>query len=126
MLAQNVAGGTRGGLATVSIEQVLLWNPDVIITIDMDFAANVATDRAWAPIAAVQARRVHLSPKLPFGWVDFPPSVNRLIGLWWLAKILYPERFPEDLRALTRDFYQRFYHVAIDDRQIDRVLAGRD
>ena len=42
--------------------------------------------------------RVHLSPKLPFGWVDFPPSVNRLIGLWWLAKILYPERFPEDLR----------------------------
>jgi iron complex transport system substrate-binding protein len=126
MLAQNVAGGTRGGLAVVSIEQVLLWNPDVIITIDMDFAANVATDRAWAPIAAVQARRVHLSPKLPFGWVDFPPSVNRLIGLWWLAKILYPERFPEDLRALTRDFYQRFYHVSIDDRQIDRVLAGRD
>ena len=30
--------------------------------------------------------RVHLSPKLPFGWVDFPPSVNRLIGLWWLAQ----------------------------------------
>src|SRR5262245_21671939 len=30
MLATNVAGDTRGGLATVSIEQVLLWNPDVI------------------------------------------------------------------------------------------------
>jgi len=42
---------------------------------------------------------VHLSPKLPFGWVDFPPTVNRLIGLWWLAKILYPDLFPEDLRA---------------------------
>ena len=71
-------------------------------------------------------KRVHLSPKLPFGWVDFPPSVNRLIGLWWLAKILYPELFPEDLRTLTRDFYQRFYHVALSDAQIDRVLAGRD
>ena len=35
-VAQNVAGGTRGGLANVSIEQVLLWNPDVIITIDQD------------------------------------------------------------------------------------------
>ena len=126
LLAQNVAGGTRGGLTNVSIEQVLLWNPDVIITIDQDFAGSVGSDRAWAPVAAVQTRRVHLSPKLPFGWVDFPPSVNRLIGLWWLGKILYPDLFPEDLRTLTRDFYQRFYHVAIDDKKIDRVLAGRD
>jgi ABC-type Fe3+-hydroxamate transport system substrate-binding protein len=48
LVAQNVAGGTRGGLANVSIEQVLLWNPDVIITIDQDFAANVSNDSAWA------------------------------------------------------------------------------
>ena len=86
LLARNVAGGTRGGLADVSIEQVLLWNPDVIITIDQDFAANVRSDPAWAPVKAVRAGRVHLSPKLPFGWVDFPPSVNRLIGLWWLGE----------------------------------------
>jgi iron complex transport system substrate-binding protein len=51
--------------------------------------------------------------------------VNRLIGLWWLAKILYPELFPEDLRALTRDFYHRFYHVELSDAQLDRVLSGR-
>ena len=51
--------------------------------------------------------------------------MNRLIGLWWLAKILYPEQFPEDLRALTRDFYRRFYHVSLSDTQIDSVLAGR-
>jgi len=126
LLAQNVAGGTRGGLATVSIEQVLLWNPDVIITIDQDFAANVRNDPAWAPVKAVRDGRVHLSPKLPFGWVDFPPCVNRLIGLSWLAKLLYPALFPENLRALTRDFYARFYHVTPSDAQIDRVLAGRD
>ncbi len=56
MLAQNVAGGTRGGLANVSIEQVLLWNPDVIVTIDRDFAANVRSDPAWASVAAVRER----------------------------------------------------------------------
>jgi iron complex transport system substrate-binding protein len=126
LIARNVAGGTRGGLANVSIEQVLLWDPEVIITIDQDFAADVPSDPAWASVAAVRTRRVHLSPKLPFGWVDFPPSVNRLIGLWWLAKILYPDLFPEDLRVLTRDFYSRFYHVTPNDLQIDRVLAGRD
>jgi iron complex transport system substrate-binding protein len=126
LIARNVAGDTPGGLANVSIEQVLLWNPDIIVTIDQDFAATVLSDPAWAPVAAVRARRVHLSPKLPFGWVDFPPTVNRLIGLWWLAKILYPDLFPEDLRTLTRAFYTRFYHVTPDDAQIDRVLAGRD
>jgi iron complex transport system substrate-binding protein len=125
LLAQNVAGGTRGGLATVSIEQVLVWNPEVIVTIDRDFAAKVYDDPAWSTVAAVRARRVHLAPRLPFGWVDFPPSVNRLIGLWWLAKILYPDFFPDDLRTLTREFYDKFYHVQVTDQQIDRVLAGK-
>jgi iron complex transport system substrate-binding protein len=106
--ARNVASGRKGGLAIVSIEQVLVWNPDVIVTIDRDFAAGVRSDPVWAAVKAVRAGRVHLSPKLPFGWVDFPPSVNRLAGLWWLAKILYPEQFPEYIRALTREFYRRF------------------
>lgn len=126
MLGRNVAGETSGGLVNVSIEQILLWNPDVIVTIDQEFAASVRNDPSWASVKAVRDNRVHLSPKMPFGWVDFPPSVNRLIGLWWLAKILYPERFPEDLRALTSDFYTRFYHVTPTAAQIDHVLAGRD
>ncbi len=126
MLAQNVAGGTHGGLANVSIEQVLLWNPEVIVTIDILFAATARQDPAWQAVDAVKNGRVHLSPKMPFGWVDFPPSVNRLIGLWWLAKILYPERFPEDMAKLTREFYTMFYHVTPTAEQIVHVLAGRD
>jgi iron complex transport system substrate-binding protein len=124
--AHNVAGERRGGMATVSVEQVLLWNPEVIVTIDRGFAASVRTDPVWASVKAVQAGRVHLSPTLPFGWVDFPPSVNRLVGLWWLAKALYPELFPEDLRPMARDFYTRFYHQTPTDAQIESVLAGRD
>jgi len=124
--ARNVAGATHGGLANVSIEQVLLWNPEIIITIDKAFAENVRHDPAWAAVEAVRKGRVHLSPKLPFGWVDFPPSVNRLIGLWWLAKILYPDLFPEDLKALTRAFYKRFYHVTLSEARIAKVLEGRD
>ncbi len=125
LLARNAAAGQKGGLANVSIEQVLLWNPDVIVTIDQDFAATVRSDPAWAGLKAVRDGRVHLSPKMPFGWVDFPPAVNRLIGLWWLAKILYPNLFPEDLRMLTREFYATFYHVTPTEAQIDHVLAGR-
>jgi iron complex transport system substrate-binding protein len=74
----------------------------------------------------VREGRVHLAPQIPFGWVDAPPSGNRLIGLWWLAKTFYPELFKEDLRELTRDFYTKFYHVTPTDTRLDYVLAGKD
>jgi iron complex transport system substrate-binding protein len=125
LMARNVAGETQGGLANVSLEQVLAWNPEAIVTIDREFAETVASNRAWAGVDAVRNRRVYLSPKMPFGWVDFPPAVNRLIGLWWLGKILYPDRFPEDMHALARDFYTKFYHRTPTDAAIDQVLAGR-
>lgn len=125
MGAINVAGETGGGLATVSIEQVLAWDPDAIVTIDRDVAALVRTDPAWSPMRAVREGRVHLAPRLPFGWIDFPPSVNRLIGLRWLGKVLHPELFPEDLSAAARDFYARFYHVTPTDSQLAGLLAGQ-
>jgi iron complex transport system substrate-binding protein len=125
MGAVNVAGETRGGMASVSLEQILAWNPEIIITIDRDFAASVRTDPAWSGVRAVRDHRVHLSPKLPFGWVDFPPSVNRMPGLFWLGKLLYPHLFPEDLTMMTRAFYSLFYHRAPTDAQIAAVLEGR-
>jgi len=124
--ARNAADDTPGnGLAQVSLEQVLAWNPDVIVTIDIAFAESVRSDPNWAGVKAVRERRVHLSPKLPFGWVDFPPSVNRMIGLWWLAKLIYPELFPEDIRLIARAFYTLFYQVTPDEAQLDRILTGR-
>jgi iron complex transport system substrate-binding protein len=66
---------------------------------------------------------VALSPGLPFGWIDRPPSLNRLIGLRWLAEVLYPDRTGWDLRAETREFYRLFYQVELDDPELDRLLG---
>ncbi len=52
-----------------------------------------------------------------------PPSVNRLVGLWWLGRVLYPREFSDDLRALTREFYALFYHRSPDDAQLDALLG---
>lgn len=122
--ARNVAADLHGSHGVATIEQIRAWDPQIIIASDADFAADVRKDPDWAAIAAVKAGRIHLAPKLPFGWVDFPPAVNRLIGLWWLAKIFYPEKFPEDIKALARDFYAMFYHVTPSAAQIERALAG--
>lgn len=122
---RNVAGEKRGGQTMVTVDQIVAWNPEVIVASDPEFAAGVRNDPAWAAVAAVKAGRIYLSPKLPFGWVDFPPAVNRLIGLWWLGKTLYPDRFPEDIKAMARDFYTMFYHVTPTVAQIERVLGAR-
>jgi iron complex transport system substrate-binding protein len=121
--AVNVAAELgQGGLVQVSVEQVLRWNPDVVITIDPNFYAGARSHPVWSGVPAVKAGRIYLSPSLPYGWIDFPPSVNRLIGLRWLARILYPQAFPEDLRPIVRDFYTRLYHQTPTEAQLDQLL----
>ena len=122
----NVAerGSGRAGLATVSLEQVLAWAPDTIITGDANFLAAVAGNPAWAPVPAVASKRVFIAPRLPFGWIDEPPSVNRTLGLRWMAGVLYPDHFRDDIRATARDFFKLFYHTEPDAAALERVLAG--
>jgi iron complex transport system substrate-binding protein len=124
--AINVAGeeSPRGGLTKVSLEQILKWNPDVILTLEPAFYASVFDDPLWSALPAVRARRVYLAPSLPFGWFDRPPSVNRLMGVKWLLAVLYPDAAGFDLRAQTREFYRLFYHLDLTDGQLDRLLAG--
>jgi len=121
--AKNVAGATQGGLANVSLEQVLGWDPEVIFTNDPNFYREVWQDARWQAISAVRAKRVFLAPHLPFGWFDYPPGANRIIGLYWAGKILYPDLFPEDLRAKTAEFYRLFYHREPAAAQLDALLG---
>jgi iron complex transport system substrate-binding protein len=121
-VAERASG--RGGIANVSIEQVLAWAPDTIITWDANFFASYATDPVWASVPAVVNKRVFLAPRLPFGWIDAPPSINRTIGLRWIAGLLYPDRFPNDIHQVARNFIRLFYQVEVSDAQLDRILAG--
>jgi iron complex transport system substrate-binding protein len=122
--AVNVAAAAgKGGLTKVSIEQVLAWNPDVILTLDPRFHRAVATDPLWASVKAVRNRRIYLAPSLPWGWFDSPPGVNRLIGVRWLMATLYPKQVPESLRDTTREFYGLFYQVDLSEKQLDALLG---
>jgi iron complex transport system substrate-binding protein len=122
----NVAarGALRGGIANVSMEQVIAWAPDTIVTWDANFFASYGTNPLWATVPAVAAKRVYLAPRLPFGWIDAPPSINRYIGLRWIARLLYPDRFPEDIRTTAREFFKLFYQSEPDDAALARILAG--
>jgi iron complex transport system substrate-binding protein len=112
----------RRGITQVSIEQVIVANPDTILTWDRNFYDQVWTNPLWANIDAVRRKRIYLAPTAPFGWIDRPPSINRIIGLKWLAGLFYPDRFDFDLRGETRKFYKLFYHVDLSDEELDRLI----
>lgn len=117
----------RRGIANVSPEQLLLWNPDIIITWDRNFHAKVMKgDPLWQDLKAAREGRVYLAPTAPFGWIDRPPSINRLIGLPWLANIFHGERFAFDIREDTRAFYKLFYHVDVSDADLQTLIAWAD
>jgi len=124
--AVNVAEGLggRGNIANASLEQIIAWQPDVIITMDRGFYDGVKAKPGWNQVRAVTENKVYLAPNLPWGWIDAPPSLNRLIGLTWLLATFYPAEAGVDLRAETRRFYDLFYGVTPSDAQLDRLLSG--
>lgn len=126
----NVADAADGrrGIANVSPEQILLWNPDVIVTWDRNFFDRVTRrpDPFWQSVKAVAARRVHLAPTAPFGWIDRPPSLNRLIGLAWLAGLFHGAHFAFDIEKDTRAFYKLFYQVDVSDADLATLIAWAD
>jgi iron complex transport system substrate-binding protein len=113
----NVADGAgTGELSHVTRDQVYAWNPDAVVTSNPEFwKGRVGPE--WAGLPAIAQGRVYLAPSLPFGWIDEPPSINRLLGLLWAGHVLYPAVYPDDLSPETRNFYQRFYRVELDDQQ---------
>ncbi|WP_167644826.1 iron ABC transporter substrate-binding protein [Mameliella alba] len=121
---RNVAddGGTTRGLVRASMEQVIVANPDLVVTWDRTFFDRVWEDPLWQGIDAVQQQRVYLSPTAPFGWIDRPPSLNRMMGLNWMAGLMYPDRWQGDLREEAREFYAQWYHVDLSDDALDRLL----
>jgi iron complex transport system substrate-binding protein len=129
----NVAAGVEEqkgyGHSPVSMEQVLRWNPEVVITgydhtsSPGEFYTRIWTDARWKNVAAVRNREVYETPQYPFCWIDRPPSVNRIIGIKWLANIFYPELFHYDMREETRRFYETFYQVKVSDAQLNEILA---
>ena len=106
----------------------MLWNPDVIVTWDRNFFDRVTRrpDPVWQSVKAVVEKRVHLAPTAPFGWIDRPPSLNRLIGLGWLTNIFNGARFPFDITKDTRAFYKLFYGVDVGDADLGTLIAWAD
>ncbi len=102
--------GSPHGWVTISAEQVLQWNPDVILVVHYGPAKpeEILTDRRWQKIKAVENRKVSYFPSFLTPW-DYP-SPQAVLGIRWLAVTLHPEKFRDvDLLKDTDTFYKTFY-----------------
>lgn len=121
-----------GSRVQISAEQLLAWDPDVIV-VNGEPKANMSGGSAaeailsspdYASLKAVQELKVYGTPNAPFSWVDRPPGPNRLIGMRWFSALIYPERIECDIEEEVRTFFELFYHVDLTDGQMDQLLKG--
>jgi len=121
--AINVAAPLgRGAEVAISREQLLGWDPEIIIAAERSFYAALQRNPVWRRLSAVRNKRVYLEPDNPFGWIEGPSGVNRLIGLYWLSMLFYPDATQEDLRATTCDFYDKFYELKLTNAQLEAMV----
>ncbi len=114
----------RMGMERVSIEQVLAYDPDIIVVEDRAAMPVILHDPRWRTLRAVRSGQVHGIPHWPYNWIDRPPSVMRALGAQWLASLFHPDHFRFDLHREVRVFYHLFFGVTLTDADIDELMAS--
>ena len=121
-----------GSRVQISAEQLLAWDPDVIVVngepkadkSGNSAAEDILSNPDYASLKAVQDNKVYGTPNAPFSWVDRPAGPNRLIGMRWLSAVVYPEYIKCDVNEEICEFFNLFYHVDLSDEQLENVLKG--
>lgn len=123
-----------GSRVQISAEQLLAWDPDVIVVngepkADLSGASaarSILNDPNYATLTAVQEGKVYGAPSAPFGWIDRPTGPNRLIGMRWFSSLLYPGYTSGDAEEEVWEFFRLFYHVELTEGQLDRLLGASE
>lgn len=121
-----------GSRVQISAEQLLAWDPDVIVVngepkadkSGNSAAEDILSNPDYASLKAVEDQKVYGTPNAPFSWVDRPAGPNRLIGMRWFSALIYPEYIKCDINEEIHKFFDLFYHVDLSDEQLENVLKG--
>jgi iron complex transport system substrate-binding protein len=129
--AMRLAGGeninrceqsTHVGMERISLEQIILGKPSIILALDPRFRDMTKSAPEWRNVAAVAQDRVVNIPRLPFNWLDRPPTFMRALGVQWLANLFYPAQLPLDIKVETKSFVKLFFKVDMTDEDVQRLM----
>ena len=122
----------EGSRVQISAEQLLAWDPDVIVVngepkADTSGASAVEAILAnpdYASLKAVQDQQVYGTPNTPFSWMDRPMGPNRIVGIRWLSGLIYPEYLNYNVDEEVKEFFDLFYHVQLTDEKLENIYSG--
>lgn len=115
---------SRGSGNETNLEQILLWDPELIIFGPDSVYRSVGADPTWKQLRAIGVGAYYEVPQGPYNWMGSPPSINRYIGMLWLGKILYPQYAQYDLYAETAEYYRLFYGRELSRERYERLTAN--
>ena len=120
-VVEDVVSGGAGN--EVDLEQILLWNPDVIIFAPDSCYEDIAASEQWHSIGAVARDAFYKTPSGPYGWLSSPPAVQRYLGMLWLGELLYPGYAEYDLQEKVTEYYRLFYGCDLTDAMYQELMA---
>ncbi|THB74998.1 MAG: iron ABC transporter substrate-binding protein [Desulfobacteraceae bacterium] len=107
------------------MEQILLWNPEVIIVNQEGVDEMIRTHDKWSAIQAVKDNRVYGIPVGISRW-GHPGGLETPLAILWTAKTVYPGLFQDlDLRSEIKTFYHRYFDLTLDNAMVDKILANQ-
>ena len=112
----------KGGGNIINLEQLYTFDPDVILFAAGSLYDTVAQDEAWSTLRAVQSGSYCQIPSEPYNWLSNPPSLNMLLGVWWLGNLLYPQYYDYDIAAKTQEAYKLLWNYDLSDEQVQSLL----
>lgn len=108
-----------------SVEQILLWNPSVILANEQGVDGYIRANDQWQSVSAVKNNKVYLLPSGITRW-GHPESVEVPLVTLWTAKLLYPDKFKDiNMEVETKKFYQTFFSINLNNQQIAEILSGK-
>jgi iron complex transport system substrate-binding protein len=122
-MAQDYLGTSAGNSLTVDAEQIVQWDPQVIMLNSQTGARAVLDDPALRTVSAVKNRKVYVCPYGIYLW-SVRSGEGAMLPLW-LGTKLYPEQFAGvDMKEVVKYFFNHFYNYDIPTSEIETVLAG--
>ena len=106
------------------LEQIMLWNPEVIFFDPASIYDQVGTMEAWQEVSAIKNGTYYEAPYGPYGWLSSPPAVQRYLGLLWLGAVLYPDYVQYDLQEEVTEYYKLFYGCDLTDAMYDDLMRN--
>ena len=115
---------SKGGGNVISLEQLYNFDPDVILFADGSIYDTVADDAAWSQLTAISSGRYYKVPGSPYSWLSGPPSMNMILGVWWLGNLIYPEIYDYDMAEITQELYKTLWGYELSSEEVTGLLAN--